>query len=384
MDKHEFLTKLYEDFQNPHSYAGVTKLYNHIRTNYDRPDITKQDVVEFLKTLDSQTLHGQVIRRYMRLPIKVSSPGLIIGVDFCDMNSFIMQFNDNYRYILVILDMFSRKVELTACRNKNTKNYLDGLKTYLRNNARLKYRKIFSDEDQAFLSKSADRFYKTNNLVRYNVKNRKFKNSIVERYIKTMKQYLFRYFTHNNTYRFIDILNSFQKKYNSTPHRGLCYKTPDEVHSLTNINEIKCQEHDQMIRKIRNYGSHIINKEIKILNSSNLILEPGTYVRLLLNDAERLFAKTSSEKIYTTEIFQIFRVDERVPVTYFLKDLNGEKIDGVVYRSEIKPVSLPNVYTVEKILKTKIDKATGKQIYFVKWTGYDSSHNSWVDSIMKV
>ena len=384
MDKHEFLTKLYEDFQKPHSYAGVTKLYNHIRSNYNRPDITKKDVVEFLKTLDSQTFHGQVCRRYMRLPIKVSSPGLIIGVDFCDMNSFIMQYNDNYRYILVILDMFSRKVELTACKNKNSINYLAGLKSYLCNNARLNYRKIFSDEDQAFLSKSANRFYKKNKLVRYNVKNRKFKNSIVERFIKTMKQYLFRYFTHNNTYKFIDILNTFQKKYNSTPHRGLCYKTPDEVHRLTNINEIKSQETGQMIQKIRNYGLRIIDKEMKILNSSNLVLEPGTYVRLLLNDAERIFAKTSSEKIYTTEIFKIYRVDKRVPVTYYLKDLNGDQIDGVVYRSEIRPVSLPNVYFVEKILKSKIDKTTGKQIHFVKWSGYDSSHNSWVDSIMRV
>ena len=75
--------------------------------------------------------------------------------------------------------MVSRKVQLTACINKNSKNYLDGLKTYLTNNSNFKYRKFFSDEDKAFLSKNATRFYKEHDLIRYSVKNRKFKNSIV-------------------------------------------------------------------------------------------------------------------------------------------------------------------------------------------------------------
>ena len=234
------------------------------------------------------------------------------------------------------------------------------------------------------MSKNAIRFYKERNLVRYSVKNRKFKNAIVERFIKTLKQYFFRYSTHNNTYKFLDILSKFQKKYNCTPHRGLCYRTPDDIHSLTDAKVIRSHENDQMIQKIKNYGSNIINKEINILNSSSSILKPETYVRLLLNSAERVFAKTSSEKIYTDEIFQIASVDKKIPVTYFLKDLNGEKIEGVVYQSEIRPVSLPNVYTIEKVLKKKIDKATGKPLYFVKWKDYDSSFNSWVDSVMQL
>ena len=42
-----------------------------------------------------------------------------------------------------------------------------------------------------------------------------------------------------------------------------------------------------------------------------------------------MFAKTSSEKNYTDEIFQIAAVDKKIPVTYFLKDLKGEKNEGV-------------------------------------------------------
>ncbi len=120
------------------------------------------------------------------------------------------------------------------------------------------------------------------------------------------------------------------------------------------------------------------------MNSHNSILKAETYVRLLLSNAERVFAKTSSEQIYTTEIFKIYFMDKRLPVTYYLEDLNGEKIIGVVYRNEIKPVSLPNTFSIEKILDTKIDGDTGKPLYLVQWLGYSDQFNSWVDNIMEV
>ena len=384
MEKHEFLSKIYEDFESPAGYSGISKLYKHIRSNCDRKDISKNDILEFLKSLDSQTLHGQVSRRFMRKPVKVSGPGQIIGVDYADLGTFIMGFNENYRYVLVLMDCFSRKVELTAFKNKTSNNYISALQKYLHINKGLKYHKVFSDEDQAFLSNNADRFYKKNKLVRYSVKSRKFKNSLVERFIQNLKNYLFRYFTHNKTYKFTDILNSFQLKYNSTPHKGLCYKTPNKIHELTDPNIIKEHESEQMVQKIKNYGTSIITKEKKILNSHNSILKAGTYVRLLLSNAERVFAKTSSEQIYTTEIFKIYFVDKRLPVTYYLEDLNGEKIIGVVYRNEIKPVSLPNTFSIEKILDTKIDGDTGKPLYLVQWLGYSDQFNSWVDNIMEV
>ena len=60
---------------------------------------------------------------------------------------------------------------------------------------------------------------------------------------------------------------------------------------------------------------------------------------------------------------------------YYLKDLNGEKIQGSFYEQELQKTNFKkdDLYIIEKILKTK-----GNQIY-VKWRGYDSSFNSWID-----
>ena len=37
----------------------------------------------------------------------------------------------------------------------------------------------------------------------------------------------------------------------------------------------------------------------------------------------------------------------------------------------------PNVYEVERILEQRVKKPGGKLEYYIKWLGYDDSHNSW-------
>ena len=61
-----------------------------------------------------------------------------------------------------------------------------------------------------------------------------------------------------------------------------------------------------------------------------------------------------------------------VPCTYMINDFNGEKITGSFYEKELQKTSQEKFRT-EKILKRKGDKL------YVKWKGYDSRFNSWID-----
>ena len=60
---------------------------------------------------------------------------------------------------------------------------------------------------------------------------------------------------------------------------------------------------------------------------------------------------------------------------YYLKDLNGNKIDGVFYEQELLKTNIKDndLYIIEKIIKK-----TGNK-YLVKWRGYDDSLNSYVN-----
>ena len=61
-----------------------------------------------------------------------------------------------------------------------------------------------------------------------------------------------------------------------------------------------------------------------------------------------------------------------MPWTYVISDLKGEEIVGTFYKKELQK-TIQKEFRVEKVIKRK-----GNKLY-VKWKGYDSSFNSWID-----
>ncbi|XP_057335036.1 uncharacterized protein LOC130673842 [Microplitis mediator] len=76
---------------------------------------------------------------------------------------------------------------------------------------------------------------------------------------------------------------------------------------------------------------------------------------------------------WTTEIFTIKEVKNTNPTTYKLIDYQDQPIKGGFYEEELSKVKYPDVYLVEKIIRTR-----GNKLY-VKWLGFDSTHNSWIN-----
>ena len=61
-------------------------------------------------------------------------------------------------------------------------------------------------------------------------------------------------------------------------------------------------------------------------------------------------------------------------ITYKIKDLNDDIIEGIFYEKELlKTKNTSEVYIIEKIIRKKKNK------YFVKWRNYSNDFNSWVD-----
>ena len=83
---------------------------------------------------------------------------------------------------------------------------------------------------------------------------------------------------------------------------------------------------------------------------------------------------------WTTELFKIDRVSStRQPVVYYLKDLEGEDIEGLFYEQELSRVRKDlseEAFEIEAILK-EAGKGPSKK-YFVKWKGYPAKFNQWI------
>ena len=68
----------------------------------------------------------------------------------------------------------------------------------------------------------------------------------------------------------------------------------------------------------------------------------------------------------------IKEVKNTVPRTYVINDLNDNEITGTFYEKELQKTN-QHEFRIEKVIKKKSDKS------YVKWKGYYSSFNSWID-----
>ena len=177
-----------------------------------------------------------------------------------------------------------------------------------------------------------------------------YKAAIVERFNRTLKHRLWRYFTSKNKQEWTQILQDAVYAYNHSIHRSIKQKPADV--SADNVGEIR----------------DIMNNRPEPSKGKDDI-KVGDTVRISK-------VKTIFEKGYlpnwTEEIFTVSFVNRKhKPITYKLKDYNNEVIDGSFYRHEIQPVSKKDdVYLVEKIIRR--ERRHGEMQNFVKQQGYPS------------
>ena len=86
--------------------------------------------------------------------------------------------------------------------------------------------------------------------------------------------------------------------------------------------------------------------------------------------------KTTFAKDYTRnwseEVFVVNKVQNTVPWTYLINDLNGEEIKGSLYEKEFQKTDQKE-FRIEKVIKRKRNKL------YVKWKGDNNSFNGWID-----
>ena len=107
----------------------------------------------------------------------------------------------------------------------------------------------------------------------------------------------------------------------------------------------------------------------KEINNKDPKFKAGDHVRIL--KYKNIFAEGYMPN-WSEEIFVISTIENAVPWTYVINDLNGEEIIGTFYENELQKTK-QNEFRIEKVIKRKGDKL------YVKWKGYDNSFNSWID-----
>ena len=174
--------------------------------------------------------------------------------------------------------------------------------------------------------------------------NNEGKPFIAERFIRTLKNKIYKYMTSIFKNVYIDKLDDIVRKYNNTYHTSIKMK-PVDVKDNTYID---------------------FKKEV---NDKDPKFKVGDHVRI--SKYKNIFAKGYMPN-WSEEIFIIKKIKNTVPWTYVINDLNGEDIIGTFYENELQKTNQKE-FRIEEVLKKKGDKL------YLKWKSYDNSFNSWID-----
>ena len=126
--------------------------------------------------------------------------------------------NDNKRYLLVVIDAFSRYAWIESLKNKNADTIVKAFKKILADGR--KPRKLRTDAATDFISKKFQNLMKEKKISHFTTHNEKQAN-YVERLIKTIKNKIRRYMAERRSDCYIDILKKIVHSYNNTWHSGI-------------------------------------------------------------------------------------------------------------------------------------------------------------------
>ncbi len=359
--------KEYTNLKNAASLGGVHAFYKQLKSKYK--NVKLKEVQNWLSSQDVYTKHKPRQTRFDRNKVYAESIDDNWQMDLCDMRS-ISKENDGYNYILTVIDVFSKYAWAKATKNKTKEDILEALKSIIN---KRKPKKIQADDGKEFFNSLCKSYMKENNIILYSTKS-ELKACVVERFNRTIKEKIWKYFTLKETNRYIDVLDDIIHSYNNSFHRSIKMKPINVNKGNSNIVFLNL------------YGM-----DIKTGAESFSKYKPNKTVELNVGDAVRISKyKSIFDKGYTrrwtSEIFFITKIFFNDVLTYEIKDLEGEIIVGRYYEKELQKVNFIDSKihykkdkSLVKILKTR--KLKGKTEYFVHWKDYPDTSDSWINSI---
>ncbi len=292
-------------------------------------------------------IHKSARKNFPRKPVIVKGIDDLWQADLVEMIPY-AKMNKNYKYLLTVIDVFSKKAYAEPVLRKTAKEVAHAMnKIFHENKKHPVY--LQTDAGKEFHNKFFNDLMEKNNIKFYSTHS-PLKASVVERFNRTLKNNMWKQFSMQGTYKWINILNQLVKNYNNTKHSTIKMKP----------NNVSKKNEKNILHYVYNTRSTILSK-----NKFNI----GDVVRI--SKYKTIFEKGYTPN-FTTELFRVINVNRKFPVTYHIEDMKQTPIAGQFYEMELQKTKYPDSYLVEKVLKRK-----GKKV-FVKWLGFPSSENSWV------
>ena len=299
-------------------------------------------------------LHKPIRRNFPQRRVVVKHIDDTWCSDLVEMQKF-SKWNKGYRYLLMVLDVFSKYGWIVPLKDKKGESVAAAFKSILSEGRKPK--RLWVDKGKEYYNKSVKELLDSEGIGLYSTENEE-KSSVCERWNRTIKTKMWKQFTVQNSTEYLDMLPGLVKEYNNTKHRSIGM-TPVEASKKKNESSVFLKLYGDM------KTSHSLPK-----------FKVGDRVRIS-KYKRKVFDKGYTPN-WAEEIFIVDTVVYTDPITYKLKDLSGEEVQGSFYEQELLKTNQPETgpFRIEKVIRR--DRKNAKAL--VKWSGYPEKFNSWVDA----
>ena len=324
----------------------------YIMSVHERAAKRRIDAPEWKKELVNELLKPK-LKRFPRRKVYSKGVDEIWTADLADFSKYSIT-NKGYKFILVVLDVFSRYAWARPLLNKTGVQTLLAFEDIFKEGN--KPRRLWCDRGREFYNNQFKyKLLRNNNIVLYSTHNEP-KAMIAERFIRTLRKKIESNYILTQSTVWYDILPQLIHEYNTTYHRSI-KMTPEEARMPKNYDLVNHIQYNRKAYPVKKYMFNV-----------------GDRVRISVH--KNLFEKGATAN-WSEEIFEIYEILTRTqPVTYRIKDMAGEIVEGAFYTEQLQKTE-EQIYRIDRIYRTRV-KRDGTKECFVKWSGYQNQFNQWI------
>ena len=352
-----YLKRIYYDPTHAASYQGARALHKFVKKD-NQFKVSLNQIKKWMKNDETYTLNKNVLRTFERPRVIVKGIDDQWEADLAFMVDYAND-NDNYKFLLMVIDVFSRYAWVQPLPDKRSADVIAGFNAIFQSTNQ-KPRRLRTDRGAEFTAKTFEDYLSRKKISHFTTSNEKQAN-YAERFVQTIKRRIYRHMIATNSSRYIDDLQNLVTGYNRSFHSGI----QSEPINVTPENESRLW-----------WQMYWPKSEDK-----NLLTKTVTF-KFRPDDTVRIAGPVSRfqrqyDIHWSHEIFKIDRgfIRQGIPM-YKLRDFQGEIIQGTFNENELQHVTPPAVYKIDKVLKYKGQGRNHEAL--VSWLGWPRKFNSWI------
>ncbi len=343
---------------HPVAFSAPKRVADHFRIGLGKAK-------EILEHLDPYRLHREYRRPSEYNPIYVHERRDQVQADLIDV-SRLKLYNDGVCFLLVLIDVMTKKLWVYRLKTKSARSMVAALTGWIAALTPAGQAKILKTDKGTEFTNAQVQALLRHHGVEWQPALGTLKACVAERVNKTLQILLFKYLTENETFRYIDKLESMVQTYNTRPHTSLRGMTPEEADRPANQARVQAVFHDRYA-------------EVAGARRRKVKFAVGDIVRVKTLSKKISPTNRSYAQQFSKEFFTVTRINRTLPIPlYYIRSMDThDHIEGGFYAEELQRQRVDDdEWKVERVIRRRTVR--GVPMVYVKWMHFSPAHNSWV------